>query len=178
MEPSGNMPSSSALDEVEEMNSGDDKGFSADHESVVEAHSSPPTEVKPSDALPEGTAKMVKTRECAVCSKIFGRKAELDRHIRTVHEKRADFKCEVCLRCFTEKGSLKTHILTVHEKRADFKCEVCLRCFTEKGSLTKHILTVHDKRADFKCEICSREFGQKSNLNKHIRNVHDKRTDV
>ena len=116
--------SSPALDEGEGTNSADEKGFSVDEESVVESRSSPPAEVKPSEALPGGQAKHPSKHECAVCEKRFATKGVLTLHIRTFHEKRADFMCEICLKCFTRKEHLKEHVLSVHEKRADFKCEI------------------------------------------------------
>ena len=128
------------------MNSADEKGFSADKESVVESRDYPPEESKPNEASQSGTSKRPQKHECAVCNKMLANKKSLNVHILNVHEKRSDFKCEVCSRCFTEQGSLKRHISTVHEKRADFKCEVCLREFGYVSNLKRHILSVHDKR--------------------------------
>ena len=125
-------PSTNSLDEEKEVNSVDDKGFSADPESVVEARSSPPAESKPTGALPSGTEIRPRKHKCAVCKKMFSRKNHLTDHIRTVHDKCTEFKCEVCSREFGRKSDLKRHILTVHEKWADFKCEVCFGTSQQK----------------------------------------------
>ena len=56
------------------------------------------------------SVKAERTYKCAVCEKVFRCKSELNRHIATVHEKRADFQCEFCLRNFTTKQLSLIHI--------------------------------------------------------------------
>ena len=76
--------SSPPLDEGENMNSVDDKDFSADHESVVESHNSPPAEVKQSEAMPGRNVKRTQKHECVVCKKTLSSKQSLVVHIRNV----------------------------------------------------------------------------------------------
>gem|GEM_PF-4834878 len=51
---------------------------------------------------------------CATCGKAFKKKGNLNRHIKTVHEKQKPFKCEHCGRTFGQKEHLNKHIKVVH----------------------------------------------------------------
>ena len=59
--------------------------------------------------------------KCDVCEKLFTRKFEMLRHVRSVHKNAADekitekpFKCLKCLKSFTRKDVLSRHIKTQH----------------------------------------------------------------
>ena len=60
----------------------------------------------------EGKELKVKNFHCNVCQKIFLKKSDLVRHIRS-HTGEKPFSCEVCGKCFSLKGNLRAH-LAVH----------------------------------------------------------------
>ena len=70
----------------------------------------------------------------------FFLKADMRRHVESVHEGKRPHKCNVCGKSFTEKKFMLKHIDTVHEGNKPFKCESCERTFAHKGNMKKHIL--------------------------------------
>merc|ERR1712183_153716 len=54
--------------------------------------------------------------ECDICHKSFGRRADLTRHIRTVHEKQRDYECNLCEKGFVKNTDLNRHIRNIHKK--------------------------------------------------------------
>lgn len=47
---------------------------------------------------------------CSVCGKEFGRKYNMETHMK-IHTGERPFQCEVCKKRFIQKGTLKTHML-------------------------------------------------------------------
>ena len=68
----------------------------------------------------------------------------------------------------SEKADLRRHVESVHEGKRPHKCNVCGKSFTEKKFMLKHIDTVHEGNKPFKCESCERTFAHKGNMKKHI----------
>ena len=54
---------------------------------------------------------------CEICGKEFGIIQNLNKHIKTVHEKQRDFKCESCGKLFGIKANLRVHIESMHKKK-------------------------------------------------------------
>ena len=64
---------------------------------------------------------------CDICHKKFMKKSNLNRHVKTIHEKKEDFTCMKCQINFKEMHFLKRH---------QQKCGKCGRCGTQFDSLT------------------------------------------
>ena len=64
---------------------------------------------------------------CDICHKKFMKKANLNRHVKTIHEKKEDFACMKCQKNFKEMHHLKRH---------QQKCGKCRRCGAQFDSLT------------------------------------------
>ena len=64
---------------------------------------------------------------CDICHKKFMKKSNLNRHVKTIHEKKEDFACMKCQKNFKEMHHLKRH---------QQKCGKCRRCGAQLDSLT------------------------------------------
>ena len=64
---------------------------------------------------------------CDICHKKFTNKFSLNRHVKTIHEKKEDFACMKCQKNFKEMQHLKRH---------QQKCGKCRRCGAQFDSLT------------------------------------------
>ena len=64
---------------------------------------------------------------CDICHKKFMKKSNLNRHVKTIHEKKEDFACMKCQKNFKEMHHLKRH---------QQKCGKCRRCGAQFDSLT------------------------------------------
>ena len=66
------------------------------------------------------------------CRKDFNQQSSLNRHIKTVHEKKGKYTCLVCSKEFTQKGDLARHKKAVHNKTKSHVCRYCRRLFVNE----------------------------------------------
>ena len=83
---------------------------------------------------------------CTQCDYKTGHVGNLNKHVRTVHEKRRDHACPQCDAAFGEASTLRKHVRTVHEQRRDHTCPQCDAAFGQAGDLRKHVRVVHEQR--------------------------------
>ena len=110
---------------------------------------------------------------CESCGKSFGKPGDLDRHIKAIHEA-IIHECDKCDRKYLKKRDLEYHISSVHEGKGinSYKCDQCPDMdFRLKEDLRKHNLMIHNIK-DNACHLCVKTFGRRSELNKHIRYIH------
>ena len=62
----------------------------------------------------QGTAPYARPHACVYCPSAFRFPSALNKHVRTVHEKRRDHKCPRCPAAFGDAGTLRTHVRTQH----------------------------------------------------------------
>ncbi|KAK1869247.1 hypothetical protein I4F81_011726 [Pyropia yezoensis] len=98
---------------------------------------------------------------CDTCGYRFQKKDHRDKHVRTVHEKLKPYLCPRCDSAFGQKSDRTKHVRTVHDKIRPYSCPTCGRVFSHKGNLVRHILVVHEKQRHFRCALCAAEFGEK-----------------
>ncbi|ODM87422.1 putative zinc finger protein [Orchesella cincta] len=120
--------------------------------------------------------QLVHTREkahkCSECSVAFGRKYDLQHHIRTVHRNIRPFPCPLCDKSFALKANLKTQI-NIHSNEKPYKCDQCGMRFSQPSNMKKHL-----KRHDFKnsrnywCSKCSTDFPQMLTFERHYLKEH------
>uniref|UniRef100_A0A7S1T7M4 C2H2-type domain-containing protein n=1 Tax=Compsopogon caeruleus TaxID=31354 RepID=A0A7S1T7M4_9RHOD len=80
---------------------------------------------------------------CDHCGSTFKKRANLKRHISTVHGQQKDFQCPVCIASFSQKAHRDRHIRTVHVTEKKFTCSICDRAFTLRFSMLRHRLRFH-----------------------------------
>ena len=133
--------------------------------------------------------------ECSLCSKHFGRKYNLVRHLKNVHGvdeipsdgKERNHVCKICNQKFTEHRSLQHHLkhqhdtddsshlpkvvpfdLTVHENGGTYLCSICNRPFNTREARDHHFINNHQV-GSYKCRHCSKCFARAINKRYHER---------
>ena len=78
------------------------------------------------------------------CNSTFPDNKKLNRHIKTIHDKKKNLRCQTFDAKFVKKGEVKNNQAAVHDGGKPFKCELCEKMFATKGNLTLHIKTIHE----------------------------------
>ena len=90
----------------------------------------------------------------------FTRRANMERHVSTIHYKAYNFACSQCDQCFAHKYVLTKHINTVHEQAGDklMKSPMCPEKILAKDLLTNHLQGhVNSERQLINLEDCKLE---------------------
>ena len=103
--------------------------------------------------------------KCAVCSKCFISKSELNQHI-NIHNESKNFMCEQCGKTFRSKSYLERHYKT-HTGVKPFKCEFCGKMLSDKTGFTAHVRS-HKGERPFQCDICGKKYTIKRHLTSHM----------
>ncbi|CAD6186234.1 unnamed protein product [Caenorhabditis auriculariae] len=110
-----------------------------------------------------------KTHVCSVCSRGFGKRCDLSRHL-LIHTGEKPFQCEVCFMEFRTKNTLDTHLLR-HKNEPTEVCMVCRKVFYGKKSLKLH-LRIHTGETPLQCRHCNVSFRTSSLRSAHEKRVH------
>ena len=125
------------------------------------------------------------------CDSTFKAKKNLNKHIKTIHDVKKNFKRKTFDTKLVKKEELKNHQAAVHDLSDVIFCE---KLFAAKGNLTKDIKTIHNKKIfdanfdikelknaqgavhegvkSFRCDLCEKLFATKGNLTMHIKTIH------
>ncbi|XP_059612675.1 transcription factor grauzone-like [Phlebotomus argentipes] len=114
-----------------------------------------------------------KSHICPHCSKAFAFKANLQIHIRQMHEEVAYHVCEICAKMFKNKDVFLRH-QKIHtgEKIEKLPCPVCGNSFKYKAQLKLHMKRHNDSGQVFRCHLCNKESPNSLALHEHIKYVH------
>eukprot|EP01091_Cochliopodium_minus_P008494 TRINITY_DN1941_c0_g1_i1.p1 TRINITY_DN1941_c0_g1~~TRINITY_DN1941_c0_g1_i1.p1 ORF type:complete len:240 (-),score=51.16 TRINITY_DN1941_c0_g1_i1:651-1370(-) len=72
------------------------------------------------------------------CNKTFTRKANMLRHVNTIHKAIKPFKCDYCDKEFARKSDKETHEKNIHLMVKPFKCSFCDKSFSRNSDKNKH----------------------------------------
>ena len=79
---------------------------------------------------------------CEICAKGFPSSTLVNFHVKKDHDK-VRHKCTVCSREFGVKSSMKRHMEMVHQCMKPYKCPECEISFGYKHSMDRHYTSVH-----------------------------------
>ena len=120
---------------------------------------------------------IVLSRYCPLCSYEATTWAQIDEHVRRIHNQ---FACPHCSRTTRQKRDLLHHLFThgVITTTA-FQCASCQKFFPDKTRLNNHVAAKHDSNArrelfTHQCQQCSATFPRPSHLIRHVKEVHEK----
>jgi hypothetical protein len=105
------------------------------------------------------------------CTKTYGKKCHLNRHVEQVHKKSSQAQCQECGDILSCAESLRNHMFTHEDKKP-----VCLHCkkdFSNPQSLNRHIIEIHSDNGQVACPQCGKLI-TRSNLKIHVRRMHEK----
>ncbi|XP_058982520.1 zinc finger protein 37 homolog isoform X2 [Musca domestica] len=105
-----------------------------------------------------------KSHVCEICGNAYGRRYELQAHIRRHHDVKA-FECEICGQAFHSNFELSRHIRK-HTGLRPYECKYCKRTFGDNSTLTKHE-RIHRNERPYTCKTCGKNFTYSSVLKVH-----------
>jgi len=114
--------------------------------------------------LTEASATTNGTFQCTLCSKQFGYKNGLIRHVRLTHVGEKPYQCTICNRRFGYKHILMEH-QNLHFGNRPYACALCDKRFAARSNLIQHRM-VH--RRPYNCTMCSKRFDREDQLKKHM----------
>ena len=106
---------------------------------------------------------------CQLCSKVFSRRDNYQRHLVT-HSGERPYGCQQCGQSFAFLHKLVTHTRT-HSSQRPFQCGRCGKCFIDTASLDQHACarTPPPLEPKHTCGVCGKSFISSSQLILHSR---------
>uniref|UniRef100_UPI00358F8E70 zinc finger protein 236 isoform X2 n=1 Tax=Myxine glutinosa TaxID=7769 RepID=UPI00358F8E70 len=102
---------------------------------------------------------------CDVCTQVFTKHSQLQRHLRQHQENDKPFRCEQCSSTFNIEHNLELHRATHQIDR--LACPDCGRAFSRVASLKAHIM-LHQQEENLMCGECGDEFILQAQLERHM----------
>mmetsp|Transcript_16578 Transcript_16578/g.42713 ORF Transcript_16578/g.42713 Transcript_16578/m.42713 type:complete len:488 (-) Transcript_16578:60-1523(-) len=100
----------------------------------------------PPESVPGGSASSPirtlwdKPSACPVCEKVFRRRVDMDRHLRTYHSEDRSHRCGQCSKAFKHAYHLTQHIASLHSEVDMLHCphDQCKYKSKRKADITRH----------------------------------------
>ncbi|XP_048007134.1 zinc finger protein 530-like [Leguminivora glycinivorella] len=110
-----------------------------------------------------------KTFSCPVCSRKYGEKYLLMKHV-PQHFETVIHMCKVCGKLYNAKNRLIEHSKT-HANVKNYNCSYCAKGFTSIYKLKQH-QNMHMNARPYQCTVCTKDFNHYSNWRKHLLKTH------
>jgi len=108
-------------------------------------------------------------KPCCICGLEFKTKRAREMHEKNVHFSPAMFKCIKCSKTYGYKSNLKRHMRNClpanTDENRDFQCSKCLKIFYDKGNLKRHMLTNMKCKIDLDSTLLVDELDKKKDVN-------------
>ena len=140
---------------------------------------------------PNSSKRPTPTFKCTNCGEKYNQKSELEAHRQREHWNKLPYSCDQCSKSFGRKDTLKRHVITKHtpggkEELNNYKkflCSICGKRFPRLAKLNKHRDWVHlGKRQQQKhdpsqqlpslCSHCGKTYADNKLLSSHIAYAH------
>ena len=103
---------------------------------------------------------------CPSCGKSFPTRLNLDRHIKSKHQRVKDHQCPDCGKSFVDSTRLKEH-RWIHTNHKPYPCAQCDKSFRHKSHLKHHQAKEHGTSKPFECDSCHKSFCYRYELVNH-----------
>ncbi|XP_035713709.1 zinc finger protein 83-like [Folsomia candida] len=112
--------------------------------------------------------------KCQLCLQTFVARANLQGHIRVIHENQRNYRCTFCDKSFGHPSALKSHMewkRHTDEETKIYSCDKCEYKSHSKVYLAQHVRRHHiEKRHE--CYFCKKQFATFNELVGHCCRVH------
>ena len=110
-----------------------------------------------------------KTHTCSQCTKSYGLKKDLNRHIKLVHSFNSrQFACPKCSYTAKVKQSLQEHMKRNHVER-DFVCHMCGKSFGVERDFQRHLRSHKGLEVKLECAVCQKSYSTSWFLKVHMK---------
>lgn len=113
-----------------------------------------------------------KSYSCPICHASIKRKFDVQRHIRTVHERIRNHQCTLCPQAFLQSSHLKDHMRGAHADTSENMCPRCGKHFGMSSKLKRHVAAVHENVRNFRCQKCEKTYKDNKSLKRHVQSKH------
>ena len=118
--------------------------------------------------------------EAGKAAHVFGRKATLERHIKTKHDDVWKFTCNICQWRTTDALMLEAHMVSIHKIGNWHECPNCQKKFPGQTNLNRHMRHTCDKgtKTRFHCQLCPLSYRSATKLEEHVSSKHSSSSTV
>lgn len=109
----------------------------------------------------------IKNYTCSFCGVQKTTRTELKIHL-NYHTLERTYCCRLCSKVCYSSSNLNKHMRTIHERARNYACRYCERAFIQPETRNQHEL-IHTGEKPHGCEECGRHFRQKAALRAHLK---------